>query len=115
MQRVLFLLALLAVSSVAVSDKPHGGSWKDVNVTDITAYTTGGPEGKGYLIVTFSSNGTGTPSCASGYPRNLAIAGGFAAAIVQSAFLSQAPLTVTGTGTCDVSPTTETMASVHET
>jgi hypothetical protein len=122
MQRVLFSVTLLALSSMAVSDQPHGGTWKDAQVADITVYTTGGNEGKGYVVVTFAANGTGTPSCASGYPRSVAIGtstggggGGFAAAIMQSALLSGMPVTVTGTGSCSVSPTIETVASVQET
>jgi hypothetical protein len=67
---------LLSLSSVAASDQPHAGrSWKDAGVTNVTAYTTGGAAGKSYVVVTLSSNGTGTPSCASGYPRNFAYAG----------------------------------------
>ena len=121
MQRVLFSVTLLALSSMAVSDQPHGGTWKDAQVADITVYTTGGNEGKGYVVVTFAANGTGTPSCASGYPRSVAIdfstpgGGGFAAAVMQSALLSGMPVTVTGTGSCSVSPTIETVASVQET
>ena len=121
MQRVLFSVTLLALSSMAVSDQPHGGTWKDAQVADITVYTTGGNEGKGYVVVTFAANGTGTPSCASGYPRSVAIdfstpgGGGFAAAVMQSALLSGMPVTVTGTGSCSVSPTIETVASIQET
>jgi hypothetical protein len=122
MKRVLFSLALLTVSSVAVSDKPHGGSWKDAKVADITVHAAGGTEGKGYVVVTFAANGAGGPSCASGYPRSVVIdistpGGAFAAAISQSAFL-MGPLgtvTVTGTGTCSVSPSIETVDSVQET
>jgi hypothetical protein len=115
-----FPLALLALSSVAASDQPHGGSWKDAQVADIMVHTDGGPAGKGYVVVTFAANGTGTPNCASGYPRSVAIdlsiAGGtFAAAVMQSALLSSMSVTVTGTGSCSVSPTTETAASVQET
>jgi hypothetical protein len=119
MRCTLFLLALLALSGVAVSDQPHG-SWKDAKVTDILAHTAGGPEGKGYLVVTFAANGTGTPNCASGYPRSVVIdlstqGGAFAAAIVQSALLlGSSSLTVTGTGACSVTPTIETAASVQE-
>jgi hypothetical protein len=112
----LVLALLLSMSSVAAP--PAGGSWKDVKVTDITAHPDGGPGGKGYVVVTFSSNGTGTPSCASGYPRNVAIdlstaGGGFAAAVAQSSFLSDSAVTVTGTGACGV-PTVETLASIRE-
>jgi len=112
-------LTLLALSSVVASDQPHGSSWKEVKVAAVTAYTAGGPSGKGYVVVTFSSNGTGTPGCASGYPRDLVIdistpGGGFAAAIAQSAKLSGMSVTVAGTGTCGVASGTETMASIIE-
>jgi hypothetical protein len=120
MKSVLFSLALLAVSSAAVSDQPRGGSWKDAKVTDITAHTAGGTEGKGYVVVTFAANGTGIASCASGYPRSVVIdvstpGAAYAAAMAQSAFLSGMPLTVTGTGACNVVPNVETAASVQET
>jgi hypothetical protein len=113
----LVLGLLLSMSSVAAP--PAGGSWKDVKISDITAYTDGGPAGKGYVVITFSSNGAGTPSCASGYPRNVAIdlstaGGGFAAAVAQSSFLSGSAVTVTGTAACSVIPTAETLASVRE-
>jgi hypothetical protein len=92
-----------------------------VKVTEVTVYTAAGPAGKGYVVVTFSSNGTGTPNCASGYPKNLLIdnssgpSGAFAAAVVQSAMLSVMTVTVTGTGSCSVNPAMETMASIQET
>ena len=73
MRHTLFPIALLALSGVAASDQPHEGSWKDAKVTDIMAYTAGGHEGKGYVVVTFAANGTGTPNCASGYPRSVVI------------------------------------------
>ncbi len=111
---------LLCVSSVAAPDQPHGGSSsKDVKISDITAHTTGGTGEKGYLVVTFSSNGTGTPDCAKGYPRDLVIdmstaAGAFAAALAQAGLLTGSAVTVTGTGACSVIPTAETLASIHE-
>ena len=115
-----FPFALLALSSVAASDQPHGGSWKDAKVTDITAYTTGGTDGKGYEVVTFAANGTGIASCASGNPRTVAIdtstVGGVQAAeMADRALLLGSSLTVTGTGACNVSANIETVASVHET
>jgi hypothetical protein len=108
---------LLALSSVAASDQPHG-SWKDMNIVGITAYPVGGTDGKGYVVVTFAANGAGTPSCASGYPRNVAIdlstaGGAFAASIAQAAKLTGTSVTVTGTGTCTVTSTTETLASIQ--
>ncbi len=111
---------LLFLSGVAASDQPHGGSSsKDVRISDITVHTDGGSAGKGYVILTFSSTGTSTPSCASGYPRDLivdmSIAGGaFAAAVAQSSFLTGSAVTVTGSGTCSVVPTAETLASIRE-
>ena len=119
MKRALFPLTLLALSSVAASDQPHG-SWKDAQVTDVTVYAAGGPAAKGYVVVTFAANGTGTPSCANGYPRSVAIdlsapGGAFAAAIMQTAFLTgTSSLTVTGTGTCSLIPNAETLASIEE-
>jgi hypothetical protein len=113
----LALLALLVLSSAAYAG---GSTWKDAKVSDITVYAAGGPEGKGYVVVTFAANGAGTPNCASGYPRSVVIdlstaGGAYAAAIAQSAYLmGSSSLTVTGTGTCTVSPTTETVASVQE-
>jgi len=119
MKRVLFSLALLAMSSVAVSDQPHTGSWKDAKLTDIVVHTAGGPEGKGYVVLTFAANGTGTPNCASGYPRSVVIdlstpAGAYAAGIAQTVRLTGTSLTVTGTGSCSVTPTIETVASLQE-
>ena len=120
MKPALLCLALLALSSVAVSDQPHGGSWKDAQVADITVHADGGHDGKGYVVVTFAANGTGTPHCASGYPRSVVVdistaGGAFAAAVMQTSLLSGMPVTVTGTGSCSVSPTIETVASVQET
>jgi hypothetical protein len=115
----LVLALLLSMSSVAAP--PPGGSWKDVRISDITVHTDGGPAGKGYIVVTFSSTGTGTPNCASGYPKNLVIDNSsgqnaaFAAAVVQSAMLTGMTVTVTGTGSCSVNPAMETMASIQET
>jgi hypothetical protein len=112
---------LLALSSVAASDQPHVGStWKDARVTDLTVYPSGGSGGKGYVVVTYSSNGTGTPSCASGYPRDLVIdlstpGGAFAGSAAQMSLMSGAVMTVTGTGTCGVIPTAETLASIQQT
>src|SRR5215831_8800638 len=113
------LTLLLPLSNAVAADQPHG-TWKDVQVIDVTVFAAGGPAGKGYVVVTFSANGTGTPGCASGYPRSVAIdnsisGGAFAAGVAQTAFFSQLPLTVTGTGTCSVIPTTETLASIQMT
>jgi len=114
-----FPLALLALSGVAASDQPHG-TWKDAKVTEITVYTTGGTDGKGYMVVRFAANGTGTPGCASGYPRSVAIdmstvGGAMAAEMAEKSSLIGSVLTVTGTGACNVSPKIETLASVQET
>jgi len=81
-----------------------------VSVTDLVVHTDGGPEGKGYIVVTFAANGTGGPSCASGYPRSIAIGfstpgGAFSASILQTALLGALmPMTVTGTGACTIVP-----------
>jgi hypothetical protein len=113
----LVLALLLSMSSVAAP--PPGGSWKDVKISDITVHADGGSAGKGYIVVTFSSNGTGTASCASGYPRSLVVdlsfaAGAFAASVAQASFLTGSAVTVTGTGACSVIPTAETLASIRE-
>ena len=119
MQRSKLIVALLlSVSSAAAY--AGGSTWSGANVTNITSYPTGGPAGKGYVVVTFSSNGAGTPSCASGYPRNVAIdistpGGAFAAAASQTAMLTGMVVTVIGTGTCSVVPTAETLASIQTT
>jgi hypothetical protein len=69
------------------------------------------------VVVTFSSNGAGTPNCASGYPRDLVIdlstpGGAFAASTAQAAKVLGEAVTVAGTGICSVPSTTETMASI---
>lgn len=113
----LVLALLLSMSSVAAP--PAGSSWKDVTISDYTVHTDGGAGGKGYVVVTFASNGTGTPSCASGYPRDLVIdlsnaGGALAASVAEMNFLTGQPVTaVTGTGACSVIPTTETLAAIH--
>ena len=114
---IVVLALLLSMSSVAAP--PPSGSWKDVMISDITVHPAAGPTGKGYIVVTFSSNGTNTPNCASGYPRSLVVdlsdaGGGFAAAVAQSSFLSGSAVTVTGTGACSVIPTAETLSSIGE-
>lgn len=119
MKRALLLpLAFLALSSTAAP--PAGSSWKDAKVTDVTIYTAAGPAGKGYLVVTFAANGTGTPSCASGYPKNLVIdittdGGRMAAATVMQATMLGSTVTVSGNGSCSVNPSMETMASIQTT
>ena len=72
MRRALLPLTLLTLSSAtAYAD---GTTWTYAKVMSITVYAAGGSGQKGYVVVTFESNGKGTPpGCASGYPRNLAI------------------------------------------
>jgi hypothetical protein len=111
----LVLALLLSLSSAAAY---AGSSWKDVKITDVTIYTAAGPAGKGYVVVTFAANGTGTPSCASGYPKNLvidisAVGGAMAAAAVQQGLMTGSTVSVTGTGGCSVNPSMETMASIQ--
>lgn len=82
------LLPVLFVSLSSVAAPLAGSSWKDAKISEITVYTDGGHDGKGYIGVTFSSNGSGTPSCASNYPRNLVVdlstaVGAFAASVAQ--------------------------------
>ena len=119
MKRALLLpFALLALSSTAAP--PAGSNWKDVKVTDLTIYTAAGAAGKGYVVVTFSSSGTGTPSCASAYPRNVVIdptaaADDRAVATVQMVMMTGTTVTVTGTGSCSINPSMETMASIQTT
>jgi len=115
--RTVLPLALLALSSVAASDQPHG-SWKDVKITGITVYAAGGPSEKGSVVVTFAATGRGTPNCASGYPKDVVIdlstaGGAFAASMAQAAKLTGMSVTVTGAGTCSVTSNTETLASIQ--
>jgi hypothetical protein len=116
-KHLLLPLTVLALSSAAASDQPHG-TWADAKVTNVAVYTTGGSASKGYVVVTFAANSTGTPGCASGYPRNIAIDTSTASAMLAFETLERstmmgAPVTVTGTGTCSVIPNTETLASVQ--
>jgi hypothetical protein len=110
------VVLLLSMSSVAAP--PVGSSWKDAKVTDVTVYTAGGAAGKGYVLATLAANGTGTPNCASGYPRNVAIditteAGRVAYASMSQSMMFGQAITVTGTGACSVIPNTETLASLQ--
>ena len=115
------LLPLVVLSLSSTAAPPAGSTWKDAKITDMMTYTAGGPGGKGYVVVTFSANGAGNPpSCASGYPRSVAIdlstaGGAFAASQLKMALMAGQPITVTGTGSCSVIPTTETVASLEET
>ena len=119
-RRLTTLLALLLpLSSAVAADQPHG-TWKDARVTDVTIHTAGGTAAKGYVVVTFAANGAGSPSCASGYPRNPVIditteGGKVAFAMMQSAVMLSKLMTVTGTGTCSLIPNTETLASLQTT
>jgi hypothetical protein len=120
-KRALLLPAIfLSLSSAAAP--PGGSAWKDAKVTDVTIYATGGPGGKGYMVVTFASNGVGTPSCASGYPKNLVIdvstpGGAMTAAEVERSLMLGSTLTVMGSGTCaaGVNHSMETLASIQST
>jgi len=106
MKRALIPLALAAALSTATAaDQPQGGSWKDVKAEHVTVYATGGPGGEGYAVYTLSTNSTGTPQCASGYPRNVVVdigkrVGAMAASELEKSMLMGGLLTATGTGTC---------------
>ena len=115
-----FLALLLSLSSAAAY--ADGSSWKEAKVTDVTIYATGGPGGKGYMVVTFASNGVGTPRCASGYPKSLVIdisidGGRLVAATVEQSLMLGSTLTVMGSGTCaaGINPSMETLASIQAT
>jgi len=122
MKRALIPLALLTLNATAADQPPHG-VWTDAKVTGVTLYTTGGPSGRGFLIATLSVNATGSPpTCASGYPRNVAVdvtteSGKFAGATIQQAMTTGAMLgstiTVNGTGSCTIVANTETLASIQ--
>lgn len=122
MKKRALLLPAVFLSLASAAAPPAGSAWKDARVTDVTIYPAGGPGGKGYIVVTFASNGMGTPSCASGYPKNLVLdistgGGGLAAAMVEQSLMMGSTLTVTGSGTCaaSVNPPMETLASIQAT
>lgn len=109
------LLSLLSLSSATAY---AGATFTNVTIAKVAVYTSGGPASKGYLVVTFSMPGTGTPPCANGWPQNLAIdlstAGGtMAAQMVQQAYLSGAVVTAIGTDDCNVLSTSATMGSIQ--
>jgi hypothetical protein len=68
-------LALLLSLSLWASEAAYadGSVWTDAKITNIKVVTSAPTAPKGYLLVTFAANGTGTPNCASGYPRNVSI------------------------------------------
>jgi hypothetical protein len=114
MKHFTLFLAFLLSSAAAYA----GGIWTDAKITNIAVYTSAPSAPKGYVLVTFASTGTGTPSCASGYPRNIAIdvsstIGELALSEMQKSVLIGLSVTVTGTGTCSVIPTAETLASIQ--
>lgn len=116
MKRALLIpLVFLSLLSSAATP-PAGSRWKDVKITDITIYAAGGSSGKGYVVVTFASNGLGTPSCAGDYPKNLVIdltnPGGTLATTAVELQNTLGSL-VTVTGTCSIVPSMETLASIH--
>jgi hypothetical protein len=113
-----FRLCLVLLMSLSIAAAYAGGNWSDVTVTNITIYTSEGSPPRGYMVVTLSANGPSTPSCASGYPKNLVIdvtndAGRMAAAMASEALTLDAPVTVAGTGLCSISSSAETMASIQ--
>lgn len=120
--KILFaLLPFLSLSvSQAANPNPAGGTWTNVTVVGMTACTAERCPPKGWIVVEVSANATGTPpTCAHDNPRSVAIdmqtaAGGFAAAILQSATLIGTPITIAGTGTCGVDAAIESLAKVTE-
>jgi hypothetical protein len=118
MRRALIALALLAFSIATAF--AGVSTFTEAKIASTTVYTSGGSAAKGYLVVTFTSNGVGTPGCASGYPRNIVIdlstdGGKFAATVFAKAEMLGSAITATGTGMCSVIPTAETLLSVQET
>jgi hypothetical protein len=104
-------------NEVACAD---GSVWTDAKITNIKVVTSAPTAPKGYVLVAFATNGTGTPNCASGYPRNIAIdlssqGGALAFAVLEKAVFGL-PLTVTvrGTGACSVVSNADTLASLEE-
>jgi hypothetical protein len=106
-------LALLSLSTAAAMD--GGGKWTDTTITSITANAPA----QGYVLLTLASSSTGTPSCASGEPRNVVIpmtpGGKEAVGIAESAMMTGKTVTVTGMGTCSVVSTAETLLSIQMT
>lgn len=112
----LSLALLLSLSSAAAY--AGGGTFSDAKIISITTYTSEGAPPKGYVVVTFSGNGIGGPSCATSYPKNLVIdvsaqSGNSAAATALMALMTGQPVTAAGTGTCSLNSSMETMASIQ--
>lgn len=110
---LIFSLAL-ALSAPAFA----AGQWTSVTITHIQPFTSQ-YSSPGFIQVQFSANSTGSPSCASGFKAYAAVdvstsSGAYAAAVLQSAFLSGTTVSVTGTGTCAIDSGVETLAYLTE-
>jgi len=113
-----FSLTLLALASAALADQPPHGTWTDARIAGLVVYTSGGPQNKGYVVVTLQANGTGSPSCAAGYPRSVAVdltveGSRMALGELERSMLMGQSITLTGSGACTVQATVETLASVE--
>lgn len=114
------LLSLSLSVSQAANPNPAGGTWNNVTVVSVTACTAERCPPKGWVIVQFSADATGSPpACARDNPRSVAIdmqtaAGGFAAAILQTGTLTGMTLNIAGTGACEVDAAIESLGKVIE-
>jgi hypothetical protein len=119
-KNVLVLCGLMALVPSAFA----GGVWTNVTVTHVmpcqtAAAFTCGNNATGMVVVTFSANSTTNASCAASFKNQAVIditnaAGGFMAAVLQSAFLSGSTITAYGVNSCTIVSNVETLGEVVE-
>jgi len=117
------MFAALLSSMLAASELAYGGgSWPSVTVIHLvpcSSEDTAICSTNGMVQVEFSANGTGGPSCGSGFKGwaaiNITTSSGQALyAAILMARVAGLTITATGTGTCDVDTAMETLGYINE-
>lgn len=115
MKKLMFPALMVIASGAALAS----GSWSSVSVSGITNYTTEGGYAAtgGIVLVEASAAASGSPSCGSGNSRWFVIdtstgAGAYAALLIQRALTAGTTFSASGTGTCGIVSSMETLGSI---